>query len=312
MPSDPEEIILTVPEGHPPDRLDRFISGSLARSDLSRSRVQSLLKQQHIMVDGITAKARLPVAAGMQIIINLPASQSDRALPEPIALSVLHEDADIIVVDKPHGMVVHPAAGNACGTLVNALLHHCGQSLSGIGGIERPGIVHRLDKDTSGCLVAAKNDRAHQGLVAQFANRTAKKSYLAAVHGIPRPQSGQIATRIGRDPHNRLRMATVPAPKGKEAITDYQVVTVHRDCALVRCCIQTGRTHQIRVHMRHLGHAVLGDPIYAHPTRQPVAVARLMLHARRLEIDHPCTGERMIFEAPLPDVFDPWKIQEAR
>lgn len=312
MPNDPEEITLTVPEGHPPERLDRFIATHLARADLSRSRIQALLRDQRVTVDGVAAKARLPVVAGMRISVELPATTPDRAQPEPIALAILHEDADIIVIDKPHGMVVHPAAGNTGGTLVNALLHHCRDSLSGIGGVSRPGIVHRLDKDTSGCLVAAKHDHAHQSLVAQFSERRTRKLYLTAVEGLPEQGSGQIATHIGRDPHNRLRMTVVPAPAGKEALTDYEVIASHQGCALVRCRIHTGRTHQIRVHMRHLGHPVLGDPIYSKPGRQPAKVPRLMLHAHRLGINHPASGERMIFEAPVPACFHPWEAQVAR
>lgn len=306
MQSEPEEITLVVPSGHQPERLDRFLSTSLARSDLSRSRIQALLKGKHITVDGSPAKARLSVIPGMAITIKLPPITPARAEPEQIPISILHEDADIIVIDKSHGMVVHPAAGNLEGTLVNALLHHCRESLSGIGGVSRPGIVHRLDKDTSGCLVAAKHDQAHTNLVSQFSARTTKKIYLAVVQNQPAETSGRVATRIARDPHNRLRMAVVLPPRGKEAITDYEVVGEHSGCALIRCRIHTGRTHQIRVHMRHLGHPILGDPIYSHPSRQPASVPRLMLHAHRLEIDHPVTGQKMSFEAPVPDSFAAW------
>lgn len=306
MENTPEKVTLTVPDGQAPERLDRFLSRCLAARDLSRSRIQVLLKDGLVTADGAPAKARITVTPGMEVTLTIPPSAQAEALPEDIPLAVLYEDTELIVINKAHGMVVHPAAGNSGGTVVNALLYHCRDSLSGIGGVERPGIVHRLDKDTSGCLVAAKNDHAHHALVSQFSSRTTRKVYLAVVEGVPTQSHGRITTHIARDPHNRLRMCTVSPPHGKEAITDYEVIGEHDGCALIRCRILTGRTHQIRVHMRHLGHAILGDPIYSHPGRQSVAVPRLMLHALELEIDHPTSGQRITFAAPVPEAFARW------
>lgn len=205
--------------------------------------------------------------------------------------------------------VLYPVAkaGNPDGTIVNALLHHCGD-LSGIGGVERPGIVHRLDKDTSGCLVIAKNDGAHQSLTAQFAARSTEKRYLAVIQGIPSQSSGTVFTHIGRHPVNRLKMAVVNPGSGKAAITDYDLLCADpsTDSSLVLCTLHTGRTHQIRVHMLHLGHPLIGDPIYAKPARQKAKPGRLMLHAWRLGFDHPRTGKRMDFEAPVPPEYTPW------
>ena len=296
-----ESLEIVVPEEVSGVRLDRFLADRLSSHDLSRSRIQALIKAGHITIDGALAKPRLAVEPGMRIAVTIPEPRPADPQPEDLPLAVLHEDEDIIVVDKAPGMVVHPAAGNQSGTLVNALLHHCPGGLSEIGDAGRPGIVHRLDKDTSGCLVAARNDRAHRSLVEQFAGQTTRKIYLAVVQGVPSPPSGTIHTHIARDPHNRLRMAVVEAPMGREAITDYEVTAgAPTGCARLRCRIHTGRTHQIRVHLRHLGHPILGDPIYAHPSRQPVQVDRLMLHAWHLELDHPATGERMVFRAGCP------------
>lgn len=204
-------------------------------------------------------------------------------------------------------MVVHPAAGNEEGTLVNALLHHC-RNLSGIGGIERPGIVHRLDKDTSGCLIVAKCDGAHQSLSEQFAARSTSKLYLAVVQGQPKLTHGTIFTHIGRHPVNRMKMAVVNPPNGKSAITDWELLAHDSSThsSLILCTLHTGRTHQIRVHMHHLGHPLIGDPIYATPKRQTAQTGRLMLHAWRLGITHPITQERLECEAPIPDEYTPW------
>ena len=242
-------------------------------------------------------------------MIQIPDVAPAEALPEDIPLNILYEDEDIIVINKACGMVVHPAAGNPGGTLVNALLHHCGD-LSGIGGVLRPGIVHRLDKDTSGCMVAAKNDTAHRHLAEQFENRTAKKSYLAAVEGAPSGEGeGSIHNRIGRHPVDRKRMAVLSNEKaGKPAITDWQVLGGDEASSLILCKIHTGRTHQIRVHMKEvLRCPILGDPIYSKPQRQKAKVTRLMLHAWKLTITHPKDDRELKFEAPVPDEFARWK-----
>jgi len=236
--------------------------------------------------------------AGDMITLCEPPPVPTDTVAEEIALDVLFEDDDLIVLNKPAGLVVHPAAGHWSGTLVNALLHHC-RALSGIGGEQRPGIVHRLDKETSGCLVAAKNDAAHQALARQFAGREVTKSYLALVAGkLPRT-SGVIEAPIGRHPVHRKKMTVVPAGRGREARTDFRVRAELPRGTLVECTLHSGRTHQIRVHLKHLGHPVLGDEVYG----QRAGFARQMLHAWRLGFTHPRTNERVNFESPIPPDF---------
>ncbi|BCX50187.1 pseudouridine synthase [Haloferula helveola] len=286
-------------------RLDAYLASRL--DDLSRSRIQSLIREQHIRINGQPAKPRDAVSLGDRIQVEVPEAVPDEALPEDIPLSILHEDDDVIVIDKAHGMVVHPAAGNPDGTLVNALLHHCKGKLSGIGGVERPGIVHRLDKDTSGCMVVAKTDTAHRSLVEQFAGRSTAKHYLAVVQGKPPKEQDTVFTHIGRHPVNRMKMAVVNPPGGRASITDYRLLVTDpaTDSSLVHCHLHTGRTHQIRVHMLHSGCPLIGDPIYAKPARQRAKPGRLMLHAWRLAFDH-LDGRRLSFEAPVPSDFTPW------
>lgn len=288
-------------------RLDQYLTNCLP--ELSRARIQALIKSGEITVNGKSAKAKLPVERDMAIDVNIPEPEPAEAQPQDIPLSVLYEDKDVIVIDKESGMVVHPAAGNPDGTLVNAVLFHCGD-LSGIGGVERPGIVHRLDKDTSGCIVVAKNDNAHLSLTTQFAERDTSKIYLAVVQGCPKEPRGTVFTNIGRHPVNRLKMAVVNPGSGKPAITDWEVL--HYDAAtnstLVMCTLHTGRTHQIRVHMLHLGHPLIGDPIYAHPQKQKAKPGRLMLHAWRLAFNHPADGHRVAIQSPLPPEYQPWLI----
>lgn len=286
-------------------RLDQFLTVHLP--ELSRARIQALIKAGDITINGKNTKAKTPVERGMSIRINIPEPEAAEAQPQDIPLSILYEDKDVLVIDKESGMVVHPAAGNPDGTLVNAVLFHC-RDLSGIGGVERPGIVHRLDKDTSGCIVIAKNDAAHLSLTEQFARRDTTKIYLAVVQGLPKEPEGTIFTNIGRHPVNRLRMTVVNPGSGKPAITDYKVLRhdIATQSSLVMCTLHTGRTHQIRVHMLHLGHPLIGDPIYAHPQRQKARPGRLMLHAWRLAFRHPSEGRRMAFEAPIPPEYTPW------
>ncbi|MCH7225206.1 RluA family pseudouridine synthase [Haloferula sp. A504] len=287
-------------------RLDAWLASRF--DDLSRSRIQELIRGQHIRRNEQPAKPRDAVAIGDTIQVEIPEAIPAEAAPQDIPLDILHEDDSLLVLDKAPGMVVHPAAGNPDGTLVNALLHHCRGRLSGIGGVERPGIVHRLDKDTSGCMVVAKTDAAHHSLVEQFAGRTTSKRYLAVVQGRPAEKQGTVFTHIGRHPVHRMKMAVVNPPGGKASITDYQVL-VHdpgNDSSLVGCDLHTGRTHQIRVHMHHLGCPLIGDPIYAKPARQKAQPGRLMLHAHRLGFDHPDDGRRLDFEAPIPPEFTPW------
>lgn len=286
-------------------RLDQYLSMHVP--ELSRSRIQALIKSGEIRLNGKSTKPRQTVSRGDLIEVNIPEPKPAAAQPQDIPLNILYEDAHIVVLNKDSGMVVHPAAGNEDGTLVNALLHHCGD-LSGIGGVERPGIVHRLDKDTSGCLVVAKNDGAHQSLTEQFSERSTSKLYLAVVQGRPRESHGTLFTHIGRHPVNRMKMAVVNPPGGKAAITDWEALAYDpgSDSTLVLCTLHTGRTHQIRVHMHHLGHPLIGDPIYSTPSRQKAKTGRLMLHAWRLGFSHPASGERLEFESPIPSEYSPW------
>jgi len=287
------------------DRLDAWLASEI--SDLSRSRIQELIREQHILLNGKPAKPRDSVKAGASVSIVIPEAVPDIAAPQDIPLDIIFEDDYLLVLHKEHGIVVHPAPGNPDGTLVNALLHHCKGQLSGIGGVERPGIVHRLDKDTSGCLVVAKTDPAHQSLVTQFSERsTMEKLYLAVTHGIPIPEKDTIFTHIGRHPVNRQKMAVVNPPGGKTAITDYEILATDpaTKTALVLCHLHTGRTHQIRVHLHHKGTPVLGDPIYG--KKHEVPTPRLMLHAWKLAFDHPVTRKKLHFTAPPPPEFQPW------
>jgi len=275
-------------------RLDQFLAASV--SALSRVRIQDLIKAGHVTLNGHATKPNARLRAGDEITLVEPPPVSTETVPEAIALDVLFEDDDLIVLNKAAGIVVHPAAGNWSGTIVNALLHHC-RALSGIGGELRPGIVHRLDKETSGCLVAAKNDVAHQSLAKQFAGREVTKIYLALAAGKFRQASGVIEESIARDPVRRKRMAI--SAVGRAAKTSYRVLRELPVGTLVECTLHTGRTHQIRVHLEHICHPLLGDPVYGKRGR----FARQMLHAWRLGFGHPRTGERMNFESPIPPDF---------
>ncbi len=285
-------------------RLDKHLTGRL--TDLSRARIQDLLRDGHITLNGRVAKASATVRLGDSLSVTIPEATPVTVVAQDIPFEVLFEDKDILVLNKPPGLVVHPAAGNPDGTLVNALLHHC-DDLSGIGGEMRPGIVHRLDKDTSGCMVVAKNDMAHRRLSEAFAERRLSKIYLAAINGLPKEQKGRIQTMLGRHPVDRKRMATLFDGSGKEAVTEWEQFSVYNGSALIRCKLLTGRTHQIRVHMREtLGHPILGDPIYGNLKRQILPVPRLMLHAWKLSFHHPIHDQPMNFEAAVPEEFKPW------
>ncbi len=277
-------------------RLDVLLSES---TGLTRSRVATLMEDGLCLVDGkIEKKAGAKAKPGQQVRLTLPAPKPAIPQAEDIPLTILYEDADLAVVVKPCGMVVHPAAGNEDGTLVNALLHHL-DSLGGIGGELRPGIVHRLDKDTSGLLLVAKNDAAQLALSQQLQDRLMEKHYRALVDGNFKEDAGRVNEPIARSKKDRKKMAI--DPEGREAITDWQVLARGRGVTLVDVHILTGRTHQIRVHMKHLGHPVCGDPIYG--SARGAKVPRLMLHAYSLSFTHPTTGERMTFTAPLPAEF---------
>lgn len=278
-------------------RLDVWLTRRLP--DLSRSRLQMLIKHGDITMGGKAVRPHAKVTEGLEVDVDIPPAVPVELAGEDIPLEILYEDSDIIVINKPAGLVVHPAAGHASGTLVNALLHHCGD-LAGIGGELRPGIVHRLDKDTSGAMVAAKNEPAMAGLVDQFKQGQVRKEYLALVCGKPVPASGTVKTLIGRSPHDRKKMSAKPAT-GRMAVTHYQTQESWKEVSLLRVRIETGRTHQIRVHVAHIGHPVAGDRQYGR--RQPALpapVTRQMLHAETLAFRHPRTGKPLEFRAPLP------------
>ncbi len=292
-----EPIELIVPQESSRLRLDQFLARELTK--FSRSRIQTLIRNQNVTLNGSPARPRDLVRAGDRIQVNEPPPEKLDNLPEAIPLDVLYEDDELIVINKPAGLVVHPGAGQREHTLVNALLHHF-PKLSGIGGKERPGIVHRLDKETSGCLVVAKTDEAHRHLSAQFADRRVEKVYLALVAGKLRRNAGTIEEKIGRHRVHRQRMS-VASQRGRAAKTEYRVLSSSAEMSLVECKLHSGRTHQIRVHLHHLGHPVLGDKIYGGKFARPFP--RQMLHAWRLAFEHPRTGEWKKFEAPPPDDF---------
>jgi 23S rRNA pseudouridine1911/1915/1917 synthase len=301
---------LTALETDAGQRIDRLIASRLAM--LSRTRVKALIEDGRVTVDGVTiANPSFRVKSGQVCAIDVPPPVDDKPAAQAIPLKIVYEDAELVVLDKPVGMVVHPAPGNPDLTLVNALLAHCGDTLQGIGGVKRPGIVHRIDKDTSGLMVVAKTERAHAALSAAFADRTIERAYWAVVWGVPNPREGEINAPIGRSPTNRKKMAVVAS--GKPARTLYRVVKpLGLAASLVECRLKTGRTHQIRVHMTEQGHPLVGDAVYgrSRPARtkhlDPAAAAALLefprqaLHAWLLGFNHPATGEFLRFEAALP------------
>ena len=289
-----------------PARLDKALAEA---TGLSRARVQGLIDEGRVDVAGKTAtSASMKVAARTPFRIIIAAAMPAEAQPENIPLTIAYEDQHLIVVDKPAGMVVHPAVGNITGTLVNALLHHCRGQLSGINGVARPGIVHRIDKDTSGLLVVAKSDAAHEGLAVQFAAHTVHRRYIAVTAGRPSPPEGTINARIGRSDADRKKMTVLPnnSSRGKTAITHYKVLERLDDAALIECRLETGRTHQVRVHCASIGHPLLGDPAYGRtpkslrPLLERLGFARQALHAAELGFVHPVTGEVVQFRSDLP------------
>ena len=288
------------------ERLDKALAQA---SGLSRERVKALIAEGRVLLAGKpAAQASAKAADGARFRIDVPPAAPAAAAAQAMPLVVVFEDEHLIVVDKPAGMVVHPAAGNPDGTLVNALLHHCRGRLSGIGGVARPGIVHRIDKDTSGLLVVAKSDAAHEGLARQFAAHDLERAYLAVCNGHPRPASGTIAGRIGRSDANRKKMAVLAkeSSRGKHAVTHYKVVRELVGASLVECRLETGRTHQVRVHLASIGHALLGDPLYGRPnpqvrdTLKRLNLHRQALHAAVLGFLHPITSDRLRFVSDLP------------
>ena len=287
-------------------RLDKALADA---SGLSRERVKALIAEGRISLDGKpAAQASAKAVEGARFRIAVPEAAPAAARAQAIPLTIAYEDEHLIVVDKPAGMVVHPAAGNPDCTLVNALLHHCAGKLSGIGGVARPGIVHRIDKDTSGLLVVAKTDAAHEGLARQFADHSLERAYLAVCNGHPAPSSGTISARIGRSDANRKKMAVLPkdSSRGKHAVTHYKTLERLNGCALVECRLETGRTHQVRVHLSSIGHSLLGDSLYGRPNSQVKPVLqrlgfrRQALHAAILGFVHPATGVKLRFASDLP------------
>ena len=325
----PVRHIFEVAPDHAGQRLDRFLAErpELVEAHISRTRVKALVEEGCVAIDGAPARAvSAKVAAGATVAVDIPAAAPAEPEAESIPLNVVFEDDQLIVIDKPAGLVVHPAAGHESGTLVNALIAHCGASLSGIGGVKRPGIVHRLDKDTSGLLVVAKTDRAHRKLAALFADHGRSmpflREYLAIVWGAPDRKTGFVDAAIGRHQTQREKMTVVHGDKGKAAVTHWRVLeTFGADktgkpvASLVACQLETGRTHQIRVHMAHIGHPLVGDPAYATGFRTKekllpeaaraaiAALGRQALHAARLEFPHPVSGDDLAFESPAPADF---------
>lgn len=287
-------------------RVDRYLAGLI--DGYSREAVKSLIEKGAVLVNGSPVKPSHPLKAGDLVSVDVPDAAVLDVEPEDIPLNVVFEDGDVIVVDKPQGLGVHPAPGMWNGTLVNALLYRkCG--LSAINGIVRPGIVHRIDKDTSGLLIIAKNDTAHRSLARQFELHTIDREYAAAAHGVFRQAHVTIDAPIGRNPRNRKKMAVVPSG-GRRAVTHAAVQTQYTHFAFVACRLETGRTHQIRVHLSHLGHPVIGDPLYGKSASLDKPFAGQVLHARLLGFSHPSTGERMIFTSPLPESFQTLALSE--
>ncbi|MBN6887087.1 23S rRNA pseudouridine1911/1915/1917 synthase [Cytobacillus horneckiae] len=289
-----EQIIL---EDHAGDRIDKVLAK--LNSEWSRTQVQQWIKDGHVLVNGQKVKSNYKCMLNDHLLIEIPEPEELDVIAEEMNLEIYYEDQDVLVVNKPKGMVVHPAAGHVSGTLVNGLMAHC-KDLSGINGVMRPGIVHRIDKDTSGLLMVAKNDVAHESLVDQLVKKTVTRKYKAIVHGIISHDYGTIDAPIGRDTKDRQSMAVVD--NGKNAVTHFQVIERFKDFTLVECQLETGRTHQIRVHMKYIGYPLAGDPKYG--PRKTIDFNGQVLHAGLLGFDHPRTGEYMEFEAPLPQDFE--------
>ena len=330
MNDSPTRFTFVVDQAEAGTRLDRFLAErpELGAALVSRTRIKALVEEGRVTIgDAPASNVSGKVAAGARIVVDIPAAAPAEPLGENIPLNVVYEDDELVVIDKPAGLVVHPAAGHEAGTLVNALIAHCGETLSGIGGVRRPGIVHRLDKDTSGLLVVAKTDRAHRGLAALFADhgRTLPflREYRALVWGAPDRKSGTINASVGRHATQRERMAVLHNERGKEAVTHWRLLETYGAdkngkpiAALIACQLETGRTHQIRVHMAHIGCPLIGDPVYGmgFKTKEKLlplearaaveALGRQALHAAVLSFPHPLTHEEMSFESPAPADFD--------
>ncbi len=291
------EQTLAVPEGTV-QRLDAFLAGQV--EGLTRSAAQRLMEEGRVLLNGAPARKSCRLQGGETVVLSIPEPEPVEALPQDIPLDVVYEDADVIVVNKPVGMVVHPAPGHPDGTLVNALLHHCGSSLSGVGGALRPGIVHRIDRDTSGLIIAAKNDAAHLSLSGQLQDHSLHRIYEAVAVGRFREDAGTVDAPIGRCPSDRKKMAVVPG--GRPAVTHWQVLGRYPGLTHLRCRLETGRTHQIRVHMAYIGHPLYGDTVYGSRKAAPDMTGQC-LHAVSLTFRHPRTGEEITCSCPLPEDF---------
>ncbi|MBQ5670759.1 MAG: RluA family pseudouridine synthase [Oscillospiraceae bacterium] len=281
-------------------RIDAWLSVNVP--DLTRNAAQRLLTEGMVLVNGKPPKKNYKISAGDAVIITIPDIAEVPLVPQNIPLDIVFEDEDVVVVNKPRGMVVHPAPGHPDGTLVNALMYHCGDSLSGVGGEKRPGIVHRIDKDTSGLLIVAKNDAAHLALSAQLSDRSLSRVYRAVVVGNLKQDSGTVDAPIGRHPNDRKKMA-VTHQNSRNAVTHWSVLERYRGYTHVRCKLETGRTHQIRVHMAHIGHPLLGDEVYGHAKLPEKGLVGQCLHAKELQFIHPRTGEAVHLDTELPDYF---------
>ncbi len=287
----------TIEEQYAGERIDKALSSQ--QSEWSRTQISNWITEGLVKVNGEAVKAKYKAKAGDIVEIDVPEAEPLEVVAEDLQLEIVYEDADVLVVNKPRGMVVHPAPGHLTGTLVNGLMYHC-QDLSGINGVLRPGIVHRIDKDTSGLLMVAKNDKAHEGLVNQLVNKTVTRKYTALVHGHIAHDKGTIDAPIARDPKDRQKQAVVDG--GKHAVTHFHVIERLGDYTLVECRLETGRTHQIRVHMNYIGFPLVGDPKYG--PKKTIDFGGQVLHAGVLGFDHPVTGEYLEFSVPLPDDFE--------
>lgn len=286
------EVIVKEEKG----RIDKVLNERL--TDYSRSQIQQWIKEQHVSIDGKVIKANYKVSAGDHVLIEIPVPETLDLVPENMNLEIVYEDEDVVVVNKPQGMVVHPSAGHPNGTLINGLLYQI-KNLSTINDVVRPGIVHRIDKDTSGLLMVAKNDRAHESLAQQLKDKTSLRKYVALVHGEIPHEKGRIEAPIGRSKVNRKMQAVIEG--GKSAVTHFEVLKRFEGYTLIELQLETGRTHQIRVHMNYIGYPVAGDPLYG--PKKTLKGNGQFLHAKLLGFEHPTTGENMVFEAPLPEIF---------
>ncbi len=290
------KLIIDVSDEETGERIDSFLSG---KTEFTRTRIQQLIKDKNITVNGKATKSSYKIEENDEIVIEVPEAETTEIKPENIKIDIVYEDSDIAVINKQAGLVVHPAHGHYSGTLVNAILYHI-KDLSGINGEIRPGIVHRLDKDTSGLIIIAKNDKVHTALTEMFQEKKIRKTYLAILKGKLNKTEGKVVTQIGRDKNDRKKMTVIDdITKGKNAITNYKVVSQNNLFTLVKVNIETGRTHQIRVHMRHLGYPILGDSVYGRKDNEK----RQMLHAYKLEFLHPVTGHQMEFIGEIPEDF---------